>query len=86
MSLDVVVFMCNTLAGSAGAVDEDSFLEAFENVKKVTIFSGRALEDELSKIHTVLNNSQADWKQRVHEPLLKISLMIITMQGKYRRM
>merc|ERR1719270_3314698 len=52
-------------AGSAGAVDEDSFLEAFENVKKVTIFSGRALEDELSKIHTVLNNSQADWKQRV---------------------
>ena len=46
-------------------MDEESFLEAFENVKKVTIFSGRALEDELSKIHTVLNNSQADWKQRV---------------------
>ena len=76
MSLDVVIFMCNTLAGSAGAVDEDSFLEAFENVKKVTIFSGRALEDELSKIHTVLNNSQADWKQRVENLSLVRALLV----------
>ena len=68
--------MCNTLAGSAGAVDEDSFLEAFENVKKVTIFSGRALEDELSKIHTVLNNSQADWKQRVENLSLVRALLV----------
>merc|ERR1719266_2474239 len=63
-------------SGSAGAVDEDSFLEAFTNVKKVTIFSGRALEDELSKIHTVLNNSQADWKQRVENLSMVRALLV----------
>ena len=57
-------------------MDEDSFLEAYTNVKKVTIFSGRALEDELSKIHTVLNNSQADWKQRVENLSMFRALLV----------
>ena len=64
-------------------MDEDSFLEAFENVKKVTIFSGRALEDELSKIHTVLNNSQADWKQRV-ENLSMVRALLKAGLGRSR--
>ena len=45
-------------------------------MKKVTIFSGRALEDELSKIHTVLNNSQADWKQRVENLSMVRALLV----------
>merc|ERR1719270_2920025 len=69
-------------AGSAGAVDEDSFLEAFENVKKVTIFSGRSLEDEISKVYTVLNNSQADWKQRI-EALQMVRSLLIAGAGQY---
>jgi hypothetical protein len=31
----------------------------------VTIFSGRALEDELGKIQTVLANGNAEWKLRM---------------------
>merc|ERR1719270_905482 len=69
-------------AGSAGAVDEDSFLEAFENVKKVTIFSGRSLEDEISKVYTVLNNSQADWKQRI-EALQMVRSLLIAGAGQF---
>ena len=57
-------------------MDEDYFQSAFENVKKVTIFSGRSLEDEISKVYTVLNNSQADWKLRVDNLMMVRSLMV----------
>merc|ERR1719474_466227 len=63
-------------SAAAGAVDEDYFQSAFENVKKVTIFSGRSLEDEISKVYTVLNNSQADWKLRVDNLMMVRSLMV----------
>lgn len=66
----------STGSGQAGAVDEDYFQSAFENVKKVTIFSGRSLEDEISKVYTVLNNSQADWKLRVDNLMMVRSLMV----------
>ena len=63
--------------GKAGAVDEDDFQAAFENVKKVTIFSGRSLEDEVSKIHSVLNNSTHDnWKQRMENLSMVRSLLV----------
>merc|ERR1719232_415536 len=63
--------------GKAGAVDEDDFQAAFENVKKVTIFSGRSLEDEVSKIHSVLNNSNHDnWKQRMENLSMVRSLLV----------
>jgi len=68
--------------GQAGAVDEESFLAAFEDVKKVTIFSGRALEEELNKIHTVLNNDKADWKQRM-EALSMVRAWIVAGAGQF---
>jgi len=74
-----------TGGGQAGAVDEDSFLAAFEDVKKVTIFSGRALEEELSKIHTVLNNDKADWKQRI-EALSMIRAWIVAGAAQFEEL
>jgi len=69
----------------AGAVDEDSFLAAFEDVKKVTIFSGRALEEELNKIHTVLNNDKTDWKQRI-ESLSMVRAWIVAGAGQFEEL
>ena len=57
-------------------------MAAFEDVKKVTIFSGRALEEEMSKIHTVLNNDKADWKQRI-ENLSMVRAWIIAGAGQF---
>jgi len=71
--------------GQAGAVDEESFLAAFEDVKKVTIFSGRALEEELNKIHTVLNNDKTDWKQRI-ESLSMVRAWIVAGAGQFEEL
>ena len=43
------------LGGQAGAMDEDSFIQAFEDVKKLSIFNGRDVTQELSKIKVDLN-------------------------------
>lgn len=69
----------------AGAVDEESFLAAFEDVKKVTIFSGRALEEELNKIHAVLNNDKTDWKQRI-EQLSMVRAWIVAGAGQFEEL
>ena len=64
-------------------MDEDDFHAAFENVKKVTIFSGRSLEDEVSKIHSVLNNSTHDnWKLRM-ENLSMVRSLIVAGADQY---
>ena len=49
-------------SGQAGAVDEDSFIQAFEDVKQVSIFSGKSLSDELVKIRDTLSKTSNDWK------------------------
>ena len=43
-------FIYFILGGQAGAMDEDSFIQAFEDVKKLSIFNGRDVTQELSKI------------------------------------
>ena len=43
-------FIYYFLGGQAGAMDEDSFIQAFEDVKKLSIFNGRDVTQELSKI------------------------------------
>ena len=39
-------------------------MSAFEEVKRVTIYSGRALTEEISKIRETLSKSSNDWKVR----------------------
>ncbi|XP_062384483.1 CLIP-associating protein 1-B-like [Sardina pilchardus] len=51
--------------GSAGAVDEEDFIRAFDDVPTVQIYSGRELEDSMNKIREVLSDERQDWEQRV---------------------
>ncbi|MFT7815029.1 CLIP-associating protein 1-B-like isoform X7 [Arapaima gigas] len=50
---------------SAGAVDEEDFIQAFEDVPGVQIYSNRELEDSIAKIRDVLSDDKHDWEHRV---------------------
>uniref|UniRef100_A0A096M7D2 Cytoplasmic linker associated protein 1a n=1 Tax=Poecilia formosa TaxID=48698 RepID=A0A096M7D2_POEFO len=50
---------------AAGAVDENDFVKAFEDVPSVQFYSNRELEDQLTKIRDVLSDDKHDWEQRV---------------------
>ncbi|XP_053536914.1 CLIP-associating protein 1a isoform X3 [Ictalurus punctatus] len=50
---------------SAGAVDEEDFIKAFEDVPSVQIYSSRELEDSMTKIREVLSDDKHDWEHRV---------------------
>uniref|UniRef100_A0A6Q2XZ29 TOG domain-containing protein n=1 Tax=Esox lucius TaxID=8010 RepID=A0A6Q2XZ29_ESOLU len=50
---------------AAGAVDEEDFIKAFEEVPTVQIHSNRELEDNLSKVRDVLSDDKNDWEHRV---------------------
>ncbi|XP_048834855.1 CLIP-associating protein 1a isoform X4 [Brienomyrus brachyistius] len=50
---------------SAGAVDEEDFMRAFEDVPTVQIYSNRELEESINKIREVLSDDKHDWEQRV---------------------
>ncbi|XP_069010467.1 CLIP-associating protein 1a isoform X8 [Embiotoca jacksoni] len=50
---------------AAGAVDEEDFIKAFEDVPSVQIYSNREMEDQLTKIREVLSDDKHDWEHRV---------------------
>ncbi|XP_029314325.1 CLIP-associating protein 1a isoform X5 [Cottoperca gobio] len=50
---------------AAGAVDEEDFIKAFEDVPSVQFYSNRELEDHLAKIREVLSDDKHDWEHRV---------------------
>jgi CLIP-associating protein 1/2 len=56
---------CTGGGGQAGAVDEDWFLKAFEDVPTVQIFSPRDLDDSLTKIQNIISDPNQDWNKRV---------------------
>uniref|UniRef100_A0A4W5RQ44 Cytoplasmic linker associated protein 1 n=1 Tax=Hucho hucho TaxID=62062 RepID=A0A4W5RQ44_9TELE len=54
-------------AAAAGAVDEEDFIRAFEEVStmEVRLFSNREMEDAMTKIREVLADDKRDWEHRV---------------------
>ncbi|XP_042071230.1 CLIP-associating protein 1 isoform X12 [Haplochromis burtoni] len=50
---------------SAGAVDEEDFIQAFEDVPTVQIYSNREVEEAMTKIRDVLSDDKRDWELRV---------------------
>ncbi|RXM95544.1 CLIP-associating protein 1 [Acipenser ruthenus] len=50
---------------SAGAIDEEDFIRAFDDVPPVQIYSNRELEDSMNKIREILSDDKHDWEQRV---------------------
>ncbi|TFK07659.1 quinone oxidoreductase-like protein 1 [Platysternon megacephalum] len=49
----------------AGAVDEEDFIKAFDDVPAVQIYSSRDLEESINKIREILSDDKHDWEQRV---------------------
>ncbi|XP_041057467.1 CLIP-associating protein 1a isoform X1 [Carcharodon carcharias] len=65
-----------TVKEGAGAVDEDDFIRAFEEVPTVQIYSNRDLEESINKIREVLSDDKHDWEQRVNALKKVRSLML----------
>ncbi|XP_071016164.1 CLIP-associating protein 1-B-like isoform X3 [Oncorhynchus clarkii lewisi] len=52
-------------AAAAGAVDEEDFIRAFEEVSTMELFSNREMEEAMTKIREVLADDKRDWEHRV---------------------
>ncbi|XP_075904707.1 CLIP-associating protein 1-B-like isoform X14 [Nelusetta ayraudi] len=50
---------------STGAVDEEDFIQAFEDVPTVQIYSNREVEEAMTKVRDVLSDEKRDWELRV---------------------
>ncbi|CAH1773834.1 unnamed protein product [Owenia fusiformis] len=62
---------------AAGGVDESMFIKEFENVPKVSFFSGRELDDHMEKIRAALTDLNHDtWEKRVEALRTLRALMI----------
>ncbi|XP_038277029.1 CLIP-associating protein 1 isoform X22 [Dermochelys coriacea] len=60
----------------AGAVDEEDFIKAFDDVPTVQIYSSRDLEESINKIREILSDDKHDWEQRV-SALKKIRSLLL---------
>ncbi|XP_042188149.1 CLIP-associating protein 2 isoform X14 [Callorhinchus milii] len=69
-------------ASKDGAVDEDDFTRAFDDVPTVQIFSNRELEETLNKIREILSDDKHDWDQRIIA-LKKIRSLLIAGATEY---
>ncbi|XP_017761573.1 PREDICTED: CLIP-associating protein 1-A isoform X4 [Eufriesea mexicana] len=68
--------------GQAGAVDEETFLTAFEDVPSVNLFSAKDLEEQMKNIKDNVGDDKKDWKQRT-ESMKKLRAIIIANGPSY---
>ncbi|XP_067405749.1 CLIP-associating protein 1 isoform X1 [Emydura macquarii macquarii] len=66
----------------AGAVDEEDFIKAFDDVPTVQIYSSRDLEESINKIREILSDDKHDWEQRV-SALKKIRSLLLAGAAEY---
>nr|XP_020661393.1 CLIP-associating protein 1 isoform X6 [Pogona vitticeps] len=66
----------------AGAVDEEDFIKAFEDVPTVQIYSSRDLEESINKIREILSDDKHDWEQRV-AALKKIRSLLLAGAAEF---
>nr|XP_017496360.1 CLIP-associating protein 1 isoform X10 [Manis javanica] len=66
----------------AGAVDEEDFIKAFDDVPVVQIYSCRDLEESINKIREILSDDKHDWEQRVNA-LKKIRSLLLAGAAEY---
>nr|XP_045371981.1 CLIP-associating protein 1 isoform X3 [Camelus bactrianus] len=66
----------------AGAVDEEDFIKAFDDVPVVQIYSSRDLEESINKIREILSDDKHDWEQRVNA-LKKIRSLLLAGAADY---
>ncbi|XP_076182612.1 CLIP-associating protein isoform X5 [Ptiloglossa arizonensis] len=68
--------------GQAGAVDEETFLTAFEDVPSVNLFSAKDLEEQMKVIKDNVGDDKKDWKQRT-ESMKKLRSIVIAGGTNY---
>ncbi|XP_015673125.1 CLIP-associating protein 1, partial [Protobothrops mucrosquamatus] len=66
----------------AGAIDEEDFIKAFEDVPTVQIYSSRDFEESINKIREILSDDKHDWEQRV-VALKKIRSLLLAGAAEY---
>ncbi|XP_041431632.1 CLIP-associating protein 1-A isoform X15 [Xenopus laevis] len=71
-----------TAKEGAGALDEEDFIRAFEDVPNVQIYSSRDLEESLNKIREILSDDKHDWEQRI-TALKKIRSLLLAGAAEY---
>ncbi|KAM4626463.1 CLIP-associating protein 1 isoform 3-T3 [Discoglossus pictus] len=66
----------------AGAVDEEDFIRAFEDVPTIQIYSSRDLEENINKIREILSDDKHDWEQRI-TALKKVRSLLLAGAAEY---
>ncbi|KAG7210104.1 hypothetical protein KM043_011669 [Ampulex compressa] len=69
-------------SGQAGAVDEETFLTAFEDVPSVNLFSAKDLEEQMKTIKDTVGDDKKDWKQRT-DSMKKLRAIVIAGGPNY---
>ncbi|KAK2857142.1 hypothetical protein Q5P01_005877 [Channa striata] len=67
---------------SAGAVDEEDFIQAYEDVPTVQIYSNREVEEAMTKIRDVLSDDKKDWELRV-AALKKVRALLLAGAAEF---
>ncbi|KFD55616.1 hypothetical protein M514_03364 [Trichuris suis] len=68
--------------GGAGAVDENSFLSAFEDVPKMEVYNAKELVAQMQQIRSIVINPNCDWDKRV-DSLKRVRSLIIGGASSY---
>ncbi|XP_033225325.1 CLIP-associating protein 1-A isoform X3 [Belonocnema kinseyi] len=68
--------------GQAGAVDEESFIKAFDEVPDVTLFSAKNLEEQMKIIKDTVGDEKKDWKLRT-DSMKKLRGIILAGGANY---
>ena len=55
-----------------GAVDEDIFRKAFEDVPEIQIYSSRDLVENLNSIKDIISDPNKEWNKRVDAVLIQL--------------
>lgn len=74
--------ICDSQLESTGAADEEMFMNSFEEVPRIQLFSARDLEKELVKIRDSCSTPSTEWEKRV-ECLRRLRSLLIAGAADY---
>ncbi|XP_018306720.1 CLIP-associating protein 1-A isoform X4 [Mycetomoellerius zeteki] len=69
-------------SAQAGAVDEECFITAFEDVPTINLFSAKDLEEQMKSIRDTVGDDKKDWKQRM-DSMRKLRAIVLAGGTNY---
>lgn len=66
-------------------MDEEAFMSAFEDVKRINLTSKKQLSDELTRCKDVLSKSSNDWKIRI-DAMQTLRALVMAGANKHEEM